>query len=126
MKRTSQAGPKQSQLPQINAKFQQRLPYIMNDICEELLVIEPAVNRLAVHLEEIFDYLDYEIKKVDLDLKILKLESRDDLVAIKAMEDWLNQLQQLKVDFNINVFISPPESIRAMVSRFQKMFGLVN
>src|SRR3954462_1919464 len=114
MKRTSQAGPKQSQLPQINAKFQQRLPYIMNDICEELLVIEPAVNRLAVHLEEIFDYLDYEIKKVDLDLKILKLESRDDLVAIKAMEDWLNQLQQLKVDFNINVFISPPESIRAM------------
>lgn len=126
MKRASaaRAVPKIPPPPPINAKFKDRLPSIIEDICDELLTIEPAVNRLTVHLQEILDYLDYEIKKVDLDLKVLKWESKADPEQLKQKEDWLQQLNQLKTDFNIDAMTSPPVTIRTMIVRFREMFGV--
>jgi hypothetical protein len=123
-KRAAQAVPKPSPPPEINAKFKDRLPAIMNEICNQLLVIEPAVNRLSVQLREFLDYLDFEIKKLDLDISRMKWEAKVDPTSLKDAEAWLQQMQQLKTDFNIDVMTSPPETIRAMVGRIQKMFAI--
>ncbi|ARQ95257.1 hypothetical protein [Bradyrhizobium phage BDU-MI-1] len=125
MKRASAAqAVKSVPPPPINAKFKDRLPSIIEDICDELLTIEPAVNRLTVHLGEIFDHLDFEIKKADLDVRTMKWEAKVDPAELKRAQDWLAQLQQLKTDFSIDVMTSPPETIRTMVERLQKMFAL--
>src|ERR1043166_6358505 len=98
MKRSSeaQAVPKPSPPPPINAKFADRLPAIMNGISEELLTIEPAVNRLTVHLQEFFDYLEFEINKLELDIERMKWGNQVDMVKLKEAESWLQKMQQLK------------------------------
>lgn len=122
---TAQAVPTPAPPPPINAKFRDRLPAIIDDICDELLTIEPAVARLTVHLEEIQDYLDHEIKKVDLDLKVMKWESKVDPEEVKRKQDWLNELTKLKSDFHVDIMTSPPLIIRSMVTRFRQMFGVL-
>jgi len=122
MKSTGQVVPKPAPPPLINAKFKDRLPAIIEDICEELLVIEPAIARITVHLKEIFDYLDFEIQKADLAVKLMKWESKTDPEKLKAAEDWLKQLNQLKIDFSEDVMTSPPVTIRSMLRRFREMF----
>jgi hypothetical protein len=123
-KRTAQAAPKPIQPPEINAKFKDRLPAIMNEICNQLLVIEPAISRVTIQLLEFLDYLDFEIKKLDLDVRQMKWETQVDLAKLKEAEVWLERMQQLRNDFNIDVMTSPPETIRAMVDRIQKLFGV--
>jgi len=121
-KRTVQTVPKPTPPLEINAKFKDRLPGIMNEICNQLLVIEPAISQVTIQLREFLDYLDFEIKKLDLDVRQMKWESKVDLTKIKEAEAWLQRMQQLKVDFTIDVMTSPPEAIRAMVDRIQKLF----
>lgn len=121
----AQAVPTKVQPQPINAKFRDRLPAIINNICGELLTIEPAFTRMTVHLKEIQDYLDYEIKKVDFDLKVMKWESKVDTDDIKHKQDWLNELTKLKSDFNIDTMTSPPEIIYSMVARFRQMFDVI-
>jgi len=123
-KRTVQAVPNQIQPPEINAKFKDRLPAIMNEICNQLLVIEPAISSVTVQLREFLDYLDFEIKKLDLDIRQMKWEEKVDLTKLIEAEAWLQRMQQLRADFNIDVMTSPPETIRAMVDRIQKLFGV--
>ena len=110
--------------PEINAKFRDRLPAIMNEICDQLMVIEPAVTQLSIQLREFFDYLDFEIKKADLEIKRMKWENQVELAAVKRAEDWLQKLHQLKNDFRVDVMTSPPETVRAMIDRIQKTFGI--
>jgi len=123
-KRTAQAGPKPTPPPEINAKFRDRLPAIMTEICDQLLVIEPAITRLSVQLREFLDYLDFEIKKVDLDIQRMKWEAKVDLTKMREAEAWLQEMQQLKTDFKIDVMTSPPDTIRAMLDRVSKMFRI--
>ena len=96
----------------------------MTEICDSLMVIEPAIERVNVQLREFLDYLDFEIQKTDLEIKRMRWEERVDLGALRESEAWLQQLQQLKTDFNVDVMTSPPETIRAMLDRVQKLFGL--
>ncbi|SDK45125.1 hypothetical protein [Bradyrhizobium ottawaense] len=121
---TAQPVPKEPPPPPINAKFADRLPLIMNEICDQLLVIEPAITRLSVQLREFLDFLDFEIKKADLEIKRMKWEEKVDLTTVRQAEAWLQKLRQLKTDFNVDVMTSPPETIRAMVDRIQKTFGI--
>lgn len=123
-KQTAQAVPKPTPPPEINAKFRDRLPAIMTEICDELLVIEPAITRLSVQLREFLDYLDFEIKKIDLDIQRMKWEAKVDLTKMKEAEAWLHQLHQLKTDFTIDVMTSPPHTIRAMLDRVSKVFRI--
>jgi hypothetical protein len=123
-KRTAQAVPKPTPPPEINAKFRDRLPAIMTEICDQLLVIEPAITRLSVQLREFLDYLDFEIKKVDLDIQRMKWEAKVDLTKMREAEAWLQEMQQLKTDFKIDVMTSPPDTIRAMLDRVSKMFRI--
>lgn len=117
------ASPKLTTRP-INPQFKDRLPVIMTEICDSLMVIEPAIDRVNIQLREFLEYLDFEINKTDLDIKRLQWEQKVDLPAVRELESWLQQLQQLKADFNVSVMTSPPETIRAMLDRVQKLFGL--
>jgi hypothetical protein len=56
----------------INPKFKSRLPGIMTEICDKLLVIEPAIDQVNEQLREFLDYLDFEIRKVELEVKAMK------------------------------------------------------
>jgi hypothetical protein len=123
MKRKLGSQPVQKQATRpINPKFKSRLPGIMTEIADKLLVIEPAIEQVNEQLREFLDYLDFEISKVDLEVKAMKWEDKVNIVALKEAEDWLQQLRQLKAEFNIDVMTSPPRTIRAMVDRTQKLF----
>lgn len=106
----------------INPKFKDRLPGIMSDICQSLMVIEPAVDKLAVQLREFLDYLDFEIQKTALEVQRLRWEPQVDLPAVREAEEWLKQLSQLEDDFDVDVMTSPPQTIRAMIKRVEKLF----
>src|SRR5690242_18279382 len=123
MKRDSapQAVPNTVPRP-INPKFKSRLPGIMTEISDKLLVIEPAIEQVNEQLREFLDYLDFEIRKVELEIRDLSWRERVDTAAIKDAESWLKQLQKLKADFNVDVMTSPPRTIREMVDRVQKLF----
>ena len=123
MKRNSapQAVPKTVTRP-INPKFKSRLPGIMTEISDKLLVIEPAIEQVNEQLREFLDYLDFEIHKVELEIRDLSWREMVDMAAIKDFESWLQQLHKLKADFNVDVMTSPPRTIREMVDRVQKLF----
>ena len=94
----------------------------MSDICESLLVIEPAVDRLEVHLREFLDYLDFEIEKTDLEIKQMRWRDKVDPAALKETEAWLQRMQQLKTDFSVDIMTSPPRTVREMLKRVQRLF----
>ena len=96
----------------------------MTEISDALLVIEPAIEKVNVQLREFLDYLDFEIRKTDLEIREMKWESKVDIGTVKQAEAWLQQLQQLKTDFNVAMMTSPPATIRAMTERVTKMFGV--
>jgi hypothetical protein len=113
--------PKQVARP-INPMFKDRLPGIMSDICQSLMVIEPAVDRVTVQLREFLDYVEFEIQKTDLEIKQMEWQDKVDMTQVKQSKAWLERLKQLKADFNVDVMTSPPKTIRAMLSRVEMMF----
>lgn len=124
MKRAApQPVPTQVRRP-INPRFESRLPGILTEIVDKLLVIEPAIDQVNEQLREFLDYLDFEIRKVDVEIKQLEWEERVNLAAVKEAKAWLSQLQQLRSDFNVDVMTSPPKTIRAMMDRVQKLFAV--
>jgi hypothetical protein len=124
MKRKAAVPPPTPAPRPINPRFKDRLPGIMTEISDALLVIEPAIDRVNVQLREFLDYLDFEIRKTDLEIREMKWELKVDIGTLKEAESWLQQLQQLKTDFNVAVMTSPPATIRAMAERVTKMFGV--
>lgn len=118
------AAPKRPVVRPINAQFKDRLPIIMEEICQSLLVIEPAIERVKVQLQEFQDYLNFEIQKAALEVQRLRWEPQLDIPAVTEAEAWLKQLAKLEEDFDVDVMTSPPATIRAMLDRVQKMFGV--
>jgi hypothetical protein len=108
----------------INPRFKDRLPGIMTEICDALITIEPAIGRINVRLLEFLDHLNFEIDKTELELKHLRWESKVDIAAVRSAEAWLQQLKILKEDFNVEAMTSPPDTIRAMLDRVTRMFGV--
>jgi hypothetical protein len=122
MNRKATAPPAVPKPRAINPRFKDRLPAIMTEICDGLVVIEPVIDRINVQLREFLDYLDFEIRKTDLEIRAIEWQSKVDMDSLKEAKAWLDQLQQLKTDFNIAIMTSPPATIRAMVERVTKMF----
>jgi hypothetical protein len=108
----------------INPMFKDRIPGIMAEICDSLLVIEPAIDRVTVQLREFLDYLNFEIQKTALHIQRLRWEPQVDLEAVREAEAWLKLLAQLEEDFNVDVMTSPPKTIREMLTRVQKLFDV--
>ena len=86
------------------------------------MVIEPAIKELSVPLREFLDYLDFEISKLELDIKQKRWEAVVDVEEIKSEEAWLTKLQALRSDFNIDVMTSPAATVRSMLDRVRQTF----
>jgi hypothetical protein len=106
----------------INAKFQRRLPDIVNEISHQLMVIEPAIKELSVPLLEFLDYLDFEIQKIGLDIEKKRWGSVVNVEEMKSEEAWLETLKALRADFNIDIMTSPASTVRKMLERVQQTF----
>jgi hypothetical protein len=124
MKRKVVPPPEVPKRRDINPRFKDRLPAMMTEICDGLIVIEPAIDRINVQLREFLDYIDFEIRRVDLEIKELEWKSKVDIAAVKEAREWRNQLTLLMEDFNIEAMTAPPANIRAMVERVSRMFGV--
>jgi hypothetical protein len=109
---------------EINAKFKSRLPILVEELCQSLLVLEPVIDQMTVPLKEFLDHLDFEIQRIDLDIKTKRWESVVDVEAIKADEAWLQQLRQLRADFNIEAMTAPLALTDKMISKVRDMFGM--
>jgi hypothetical protein len=109
---------------EINAKFQSRLPKIIEEISESLMVIEPVVNDVAVPLHEFIDFLNFEIDKTKLDIARDSWEAVVDVNKMNEARSWLAQLEQLRADFNVETMRSSVNFIRAMVARVTETFQL--
>jgi hypothetical protein len=120
---TAAAPPAEVARP-INPMFKERLPTMMAEICDSLMVIEPAIDRVTIQLQEFLDYLNFEIQKTALHIQRLRWEPQVDLVAVREAEAWLKQLAKLEEEFDVSVMTSPPKTIREMLIRVQKLFDV--
>ena len=109
---------------EINAKFGSRLPKILEEISQSLMVIEPAVNDVAVPLREFVDFLDFEIEKTKLQIQKDAWKSIVDLNKAAEDDAWLEHLEQLRKDFDVEKMTSSVNFIRTMVTRVKETFRL--
>jgi hypothetical protein len=96
----------------------------VEELCQSLLVLEPVIDQMTVPLKEFLDHLDFEIQRIDLDIKTKRWESVVDVEAVKADEAWLQQLKQLRADFNIEAMTAPLALTDTMISKVRDMFGM--
>jgi hypothetical protein len=127
MKRQTHKRPEPLEAPyvrEINAKFGSRLPIILEEISQSLMVIEPAVNDVAVPLREFLDYLNFEIDKVKLEIDRETWKSVSDIAKLNADKAWLSELEKLRKDFDVETMTSSINFIRTMVTRVKETFQL--
>jgi hypothetical protein len=108
----------------INAKFESRLPDILESISTSLMVIEPVVQDVTVSLREFLDYLEFEIQKVKLQIASDEWESVVDVRKVADAKAWLDELNKLRMDFNIERMTSSVNFIRSMVDRVKTTFNM--
>ena len=109
---------------EINAKFGSRLPKILEEISQSLMVIEPAVNDVVVPLREFVDFLDFEIEKTKLQIQKDAWKSIVDINKAADDDAWLEHLEQLRKDFDVEKMTSSVNFIRTMVTRVKETFQL--
>ncbi|MBJ7403390.1 MAG: hypothetical protein JHD07_08870 [Bradyrhizobium sp.] len=107
---------------EINPKFRSRLPHILEDVCQQLLVIEPAMTELKVALGEFLDYLDFEIEKTAF--AIDKAKQGGAASQTSSDEAWLARLESLRKEFDADKMVSPVKLIRKMVSTVEDVFDM--
>jgi hypothetical protein len=110
---------------QINPKFKDRLPAIIEDIWRSMLIIEPEVQKMMVPLKEFLDHLDFEIQKIDLMISRQEWDDRVDPEKLKADKEWRQKLIQLREDFSVDRMADTVPFARDMLRRVQEAFGEV-
>ncbi len=106
----------------LNARFQARLPGIIEDIAQQMLVIEPAMEKVAIPIREFIDFLDFEIEKMQLSIEQQRWQSTVDVKSIAADEAWLKQLTDLRKDLDIyDLTVSVPR-IDILIANINKTF----
>ena len=110
----------------INAQFENRLPLLMQRVCDILIKIEPEIQDLAVHLKEFQEYLDFEIEKVRLEIQKEEWKGKTDRPKLDGDKEWLAKLEVMRDDFNIDAMIAPATLIRSLFARTKEMFGGVS
>ncbi|WP_316196686.1 hypothetical protein [Bradyrhizobium sp. SZCCHNS3053] len=96
----------------------------MAEICDRLIVIEPAIEQINEQLREFLDYLEFEIVKTEMEIKQIEWMDKVEGPVLSDARAWLKELQQLKSDFNVEAMTSPPRTIRSMVDRVRDLFGV--
>ena len=108
----------------INARFQSRLPGILENICQQMLIIEPAMDQVAIPIREFIDFLDFEIEKVTLAINQEKWESIVNVQKVAADEAWLKRLTDLRKDLDIYDLTASVPRIDALVEAIEKTFDV--
>jgi hypothetical protein len=111
---------------EINPRFRERLPILIEKSCSIFIKIEPDIRDLTVHLKEFQEYLDFEIEKVKLEISKEEWKDQADRAKLQADKEWLAKLQALRVDFNIDVITAPTTLIKHLFKRTREMFGGVS
>jgi hypothetical protein len=111
---------------EINPRFRERLPILIEKSWSIFIKIEPDIRDLTVHLKEFQEYLDFEIEKVKLEISKEEWKDQADRAKLQADKEWLAKLQALRVDFNIDVITAPTTLIKHLFKRTREMFGGVS
>lgn len=110
----------------INARFQSRLHPMLEDICQQMLIIRPAMDKVAIPLREFIDFLDFEIEKVTLSLNQEKWESIVNVQKVANDEAWLKRLTDLRRDLDIYELTASVERIEKLVGDVENTFEVEN
>lgn len=89
---------------------------MLEEICQQMLIIRPAMDKVAIPLREFIDFLDFEIEKVTLSINQEKWESIVNVQKVANDEAWLARLTDLRRDLDIY-------ELTASVQRIQQLIG---
>lgn len=106
----------------INAKFKDRIPAILEELCDALIVMEPHITRSKVAVDEFLDYLDFEISKTKLEISSVTWESKADPEQLTKLKDWLGKLEEIRKDFEPGLVSGSPDFINELTKRIRDTF----
>ncbi|MEY9178432.1 uncharacterized protein YjaG (DUF416 family) [Bradyrhizobium elkanii] len=108
----------------INARFQSRLHGMLEEICQQMLIIEPAMDKVAIPIKEFIDFLDFEIEKVTLSINQEKWESIVNVQKVANDEAWLKRLTELRNGLDIYDLTASVPRIDALVAGIERTFDV--
>ncbi|MCW2077904.1 UNVERIFIED_ORG: uncharacterized protein YjaG (DUF416 family) [Bradyrhizobium japonicum] len=108
----------------INARFQSRLQGILEDICQQMLIIEPAMDKVAIPIKEFIDFVDFEIEKVTLSINQEKWESIVNVQKVANDEAWLKRLTELRNGLDIYDLTASVPRIDGLVAAIERTFDV--
>ncbi|MGX1364091.1 uncharacterized protein YjaG (DUF416 family) [Bradyrhizobium elkanii] len=108
----------------INARFQSRLHGMLEEICQQMLIIEPAMDKVAIPIKEFIDFLDFEIEKVTLSINQEKWESIVNVQKVANDEAWLKRLTELRNGLDIYDLTASVPRIDGLVAAIEKTFDV--
>ncbi|WFU52211.1 hypothetical protein QA639_21120 [Bradyrhizobium pachyrhizi] len=89
-----------------------------------MLIIEPAMDEVAIPIKEFIDFLDFEIEKATLSVNQEKWESIANMTKIANDEAWLKRLTDLRRNLDIyDLTVSVPRITR-LVGQIEKTFDV--
>src|ERR1700736_4472436 len=86
----------------INPRFEDRLTSIIEGIGWSRDAIETGVDRAKVHVGELQDFINFEIEKVELEVRQLEWESRPDPERLETAKTWLESLKTIRDQFPVD------------------------
>jgi hypothetical protein len=101
---------------EINAKFKQRLPHIFEGLSQTILKVEPHLLEAQTHVSEFRDFLEFEIMKMELQIRRDEWESRIDVTKATADMQWLADLKALLRGANPDDVIESTEMLNELLS----------
>ncbi len=120
---TAQSAPAEEPVMKpINAKFRDRIPHILNEMCEALIIIEPSVKQAKVAVDEFLDYLDFEIKKTVLEISRVTWECKADKQELDDLNAWKSRLESIRDDFRSMDVSGSPDFINGLAQRIRDTF----
>jgi hypothetical protein len=121
-KKQEQMADRQAPLRPINPKFKERLNEIKGDIYMAQLYSNTTLKPAKVRVDELHDYLDFEIAKADLEIAQQTWESRADPAQLQSAKAWRDQLQKIKDDFPADRTLSSVDFLEKLHHVLWEMF----
>lgn len=108
--------------PLINAHFESRMPMIIEALSKALVVSRPALNEARIHIEEIHDHLDFEIKKAELEVERSEWAARSQPDKANQDRRWLAKLKAIKERFATEGVWQSVEFLENLKDELQQTF----
>lgn len=89
-----------------------------------MLIIEPAMDKVAIPLREFIDFLDFEIEKVTLSINQEKWESIVNVQKVANDEAWLKRLTELRKNLDIYELTASVQRIDQFVGDVESTFNV--